>query len=166
MISTAEQPDSSSQASGLSPWSILTPGRALVQRIFDLAIAIPLSLILLPFFIAMMIWIKLDSRGPAFFRQRRVGRFGRPFQIFKFRSMIVDAEYAGAQITIGRDPRITRCGHLLRKYKLDELPQLFNIIKGEMSLVGPRPEVPRYVALYTDEQRPVLALRPGITSPA
>lgn len=136
------------------------------QRIFDLLIAIPATLALSPLLALLAVWIRLDSRGPIFFRQERIGRFGRSFLIFKFRTMVVDAERRGAQITVGRDPRITRSGCFLRNYKLDELPQLFNIIKGEMSLVGPRPEVPRYVQLYTDEQRLILSLRPGITSPA
>jgi lipopolysaccharide/colanic/teichoic acid biosynthesis glycosyltransferase len=112
------------------------------------------------------VWIKLDSRGPVFFLQERVGQFGRLFRIFKFRSMIVDAEMRGSQITVSGDRRITRSGRLLRKYKLDELPQLFNVIKGEMSLVGPRPEVPRYVERYTDYQRRILALKPGLTGSA
>lgn len=136
------------------------------QRILDLMIAVPVALLLLPVFVVIMLRIKHDSPGPLFFLQERVGRFGRPFMIYKFRTMVVDAERLGKQLTIGRDPRITRCGHFLRKYKLDELPQLFNVIKGEMSIVGPRPEVARYVELYTVEQRRILALRPGITSPA
>lgn len=110
--------------------------------------------------------IKLDDKGPVFFRQERVGYKGRPFRIWKFRTMVVDAEKIGKPLTVGRDPRITRVGYWLRKFKLDELPQLFNVLVGEMSLVGPRPEVPKYVALYTPEQRKVLDLVPGITDPA
>jgi lipopolysaccharide/colanic/teichoic acid biosynthesis glycosyltransferase len=144
--------------------STLHPPRG--QRALDLIIAIPLFVILLPVFAMIMIWIKCSSRGPIFFLQQRIGRFERPFFIIKFRTMIINAEHSGAQITIGLDPRITRCGYFLRKFKLDELPQLFNVFKGEMSLVGPRPEVPRYVERYTDEQRQILMLRPGITSPA
>ncbi len=128
--------------------------------------AIPAAILLLPVFALIALWIKLDSRGPVFFLQERVGVGGKLFRIFKFRTMTTDAEQRGKQITIGRDPRITGCGHLLRKYRIDELPQLFNVIKGEMSIVGPRPEVPRYVMLYSDEQRQILAFRPGITSPA
>jgi lipopolysaccharide/colanic/teichoic acid biosynthesis glycosyltransferase len=100
------------------------------------------------------------------FRQIRIGRFGREFSIYKFRTMVADAESRGKQITVAKDSRITRSGQFLRKYKLDELPQLFNVVKGEMSLVGPRPEVPRYVAYYTAEQRRVLDVLPGITDPA
>lgn len=136
------------------------------RRALDLAVSIPAVVLLLPVFALLALWIKLDSTGPVFFLQERIGRRGRPFRIFKFRTMVVGAEQRGAQITIGRDPRITRSGHFLRKYRFDELPQLFNVMKGEMSIVGPRPEVPRYVSLYTDEQRQILAFRPGITSPA
>jgi len=136
------------------------------KRALDLAVAIPAAVMFSPLFIVIAIWIKLDSRGPVFFLQERVGQFGRLFRIFKFRTMIVDAAANGSLITIGADRRITRSGRLLRKYKLDELPQLFNVIRGEMSLVGPRPEVPRYVELYTEDQRRILALKPGVTSPA
>ncbi|HMV83217.1 MAG TPA: sugar transferase [Blastocatellia bacterium] len=136
------------------------------RRVLDLLLAIPATLALLPVFALIALWIKRDSRGPVFFLQERIGRGGQPFRIFKFRTMVVDAEQRGAQITIGRDPRITRSGHFLRRYRFDELPQLFNVLKGEMSIVGPRPEVPRYVAFYNNEQRQVLAYRPGLTSPA
>src|SRR5262245_23000261 len=119
------------------------------QRAFDLIIAIPLLVLFLPAMVAIAFWIKLDSCGPVFFLQWRIGRFGLPFLIIKFRTMVANAEKTGSQITIGNDPRITRCGYFLRKHKLDELPQLFNIIRGQMSLVGPRPEVPRYVEFYT-----------------
>lgn len=108
--------------------------------------------------------MKLDSRGPVFFRQERVGRNFRPFRIFKFRTMVVDAPRLGGQITSGHeDPRITRVGRFLRRWKLDELPQLFNVVCGDMSLVGPRPEVPRYVEMFRDEYKEVLRVRPGIT---
>ena len=136
------------------------------RRILDLLLAIPAAILLLPVFVILAGLIKLDSSGPVFFLQERVGMGGRPFRIFKFRTMITDAERFGTQITVGRDPRITRIGHFLRQYRFDELPQLFNVLKGEMSIVGPRPEVPRYVALYTDDQRQILVYRPGITSPA
>ena len=136
------------------------------KRALDLAVAIPAVVTLSPLLIAIAVWVKLDSRGPVFFLQERVGQFGRLFRIFKFRTMIVDAAANGPLITIGADRRITRGGRLLRKYKLDELPQLFNVIRGEMSLVGPRPEVPRYVELYTEDHRRILALKPGVTSPA
>ena len=136
------------------------------RRLLDLAVAIALLLILAPVLTVLAIAIRLDSSGPAFFRQERIGRGGRAFRILKFRTMRVDAESRGVQITIGRDPRITRVGEVLRRYKLDELPQLLNILRGEMSWVGPRPEVPRYVALYTAEQREILEYRPGLTGPA
>jgi lipopolysaccharide/colanic/teichoic acid biosynthesis glycosyltransferase len=137
-----------------------------LKRALDLIVAIPAAALLSPLFVAIAVWIKLDSRGPVFFRQERVGQFGRIFRMFKFRTMVVDAEKQGSLITIGADRRITRSGRLLRKYKIDELPQLFNVIQGGMSLVGPRPEVLRYVELYTEDQRRILALKPGITSPA
>jgi lipopolysaccharide/colanic/teichoic acid biosynthesis glycosyltransferase len=138
----------------------------LVKRALDLAVAVPAVIFLSPLWLAIGVWIKLDSRGPVFFLQERVGLFGRVFRIFKFRTMVVDADKHGSLITIGADRRVTRSGRVLRKYKLDELAQLLNVIKGEMSLVGPRPEVPRYVELYTQEQRRILTLKPGITSPA
>ncbi|QSJ20063.1 sugar transferase [Nostoc sp. UHCC 0702] len=135
----------------------------MLKRLFDLFFSLIGTVILLPLFITIAIWIKLDSPGNIFFQQVRVGRFGREFKIYKFRTMIQEAEKIGKQITVANDKRITRSGRFLRKYKLDELPQLFNVIKGEMSLVGPRPEVPKYVALYTAEQRRVLEVLPGIT---
>lgn len=134
------------------------------KRIFDLFFALPGVLFLAPLFLFIGIWIKFDSPGPVFFRQERVGRFGRSFRIFKFRTMCLDAECKGRQITVGVDSRITRSGRMLRRYKLDELPQLLNVILGDMSLVGPRPEVPRYVALYPPDVRTVvLSVPPGIT---
>jgi lipopolysaccharide/colanic/teichoic acid biosynthesis glycosyltransferase len=136
------------------------------QRALDWALAAPALLLAAPALAIIAALIKLDSRGPVLFRQRRIGRAGDPFDILKFRTMVVDAEQRGAQLTVGRDPRITRTGGFLRRHKLDELPQLINVLRGEMSLVGPRPEVPRYVALYDAAQREILALRPGITSPA
>ncbi len=121
-------------------------------------------LLLAPLFLFVGLWVKFDSHGPVFFRQERIGRLGKSFLIFKFRTMCLDAETKGRQITVGADPRITTSGRFLRKTKLDELPQLLNVIKGEMSLVGPRPEVPRYVALYPAELRDlVLSVPPGIT---
>ncbi|MEH1770965.1 MAG: sugar transferase [Nostoc sp.] len=138
----------------------------MAKRIFDLFFSLAGILILLPLFLAIAIWIKLDSPGNVLFRQIRIGRFGREFSIYKFRTMVADAESRGKQITVAKDTRITRSGQFLRKYKLDELPQLFNVVKGEMSLVGPRPEVPKYVAYYTAEQRRVLDVLPGITDPA
>lgn len=137
-----------------------------LKRSFDLLISAPFLLLLSPLFALVAVCIKLDSRGPVFFRQTRVGTCGRPFRIFKFRTMVADAEQRGAQITASRDPRVTGCGSFLRSSKLDELPQLINVLLGEMTLVGPRPEVPRYVEMYTSEQRSVLELIPGITDPA
>lgn len=136
----------------------------LAKRCFDLFFTLPGILFLMPFFIVISFWIKLDSPGPIFFRQKRIGLSGIPFSIYKFRTMIVDAEKRGKQITVGADLRITRSGQFLRKYKLDELPQLINVLLGDMSLVGPRPEVPRYVEEYPeDTRRIVLSVPPGIT---
>lgn len=136
----------------------------IAKRIFDLFFSLFGAFLLAPLFLFIGCWIKLDSPGPVFFRQERVGRFGKLFRIFKFRTMCLDAEAKGRQITVGEDPRITRSGRFLRKTKLDELPQLLNVISGEMSLVGPRPEVPRYVALYPPEVcELVLSVPPGIT---
>lgn len=135
----------------------------LSKRLFDLLAAAAGMLLLWPVFLAVACWIKLDSPGPVFFRQERVGRHGAPFRIFKFRTMRTDSERKG-QITVGADPRVTRSGQWLRHYKIDELPQLLNVLSGDMSLVGPRPEVPRYVAMYPREVRElVLSVPPGIT---
>lgn len=139
----------------------------MLKRLFDLVFTIPGVIVLSPVFLVLALWVHFDSNGPIFFRQERVGRNGVNFRIFKFRTMVVDAEKQGKQITVGADKRVTRSGEVLRKYKLDELPQLFNVILGDMSLVGPRPEVPRYIAEYTEEERQeVLSVRPGITDNA
>ena len=139
----------------------------MLKRSFDVLCAALGLLILLVPGLLVAAWVKLDSPGPVFFRQERVGRGGRLFRIHKFRTMRVDAPSLGPQITIGADPRITRSGQWLRASKVDELPQLLDVLRGEMSLVGPRPEVPRYVALYPAELRErVLSVRPGITDPA
>jgi lipopolysaccharide/colanic/teichoic acid biosynthesis glycosyltransferase len=122
--------------------------------------------LLSPVLAAIAAAIKLDTPGTVFYRQERVGRSGVPFRIWKFRTMVAGAASLGGALTVGDDPRITEVGRLLRRFKLDELPQLANVLTGEMSLVGPRPEVPRYVALYTEAQRRVLDLVPGITDPA
>ncbi|NJK47263.1 sugar transferase [Candidatus Gracilibacteria bacterium] len=135
----------------------------LAKRAFDIFFSLIGILVLFPLFVIIAFWIKLDSPGSIFFKQIRVGRYGREFNIYKFRSMVAEAESIGKQITVDGDRRITSSGQFLRKYKLDELPQLFNVLKGDMSLVGPRPEVPKYVALYNFEQRRVLEVRPGIT---
>jgi lipopolysaccharide/colanic/teichoic acid biosynthesis glycosyltransferase len=123
-------------------------------------------LFLTPLFLVIGLAIKLTSAGPVFYKAERVGQGGRLFKLYKFRSMYPDADQRGPAITVKDDPRITPMGRFLRRTKLDELPQLINVFRGEMSLVGPRPEDPRYVALYTPVQRQVLAVRPGITSPA
>jgi len=139
----------------------------MLKRLFDVLVSAAGLLLLSPLLVCIALWIKLDSRGPVFFRQQRVGRFGAPFHIHKFRSMREDAPLAGPQITVGADPRITRAGHFLRRTKLDELPQLLDVLAGTMSLVGPRPEVPHYVAMYPPALRDkVLSVRPGITDPA
>lgn len=139
----------------------------MLKRLFDLVFTIPGVIVLSPVLLVLALWVHFDSDGPVFFRQERVGRKGVNFRIFKFRTMVVDAERKGKQITVGADKRVTRSGEVLRKYKLDELPQLFNVILGDMSLVGPRPEVPRYIAEYTEEERAeVLSVRPGITDNA
>lgn len=135
----------------------------MAKRAFDLFWALLGLALLSPLLLLVAAAVKLEDRGPVFFRQVRIGRGGRPFRIWKFRTMGVDAERRGLAITVGRDPRITRVGHFLRGAKLDELPQLLNVVAGEMSLVGPRPEVPQFVGLYTEAQRAILALRPGIT---
>ncbi len=139
----------------------------IAKRIFDL-IASGLGLIFLsPLLIGIAVAIKWESAGPVFFRQERVGRFGKSFRIHKFRTMVMNAERRGLQITVGADPRVTRVGVLLRKYKLDELAQLIDVFVGTMSLVGPRPEVPAYVACYPSEAANViLSVRPGITDRA
>ena len=136
---------------------------SIVKRIFDFFAALIGIIILSPIFIIVSIAIKLDSPGNIMFLQKRVGKCGKEFDIFKFRTMVTNAERLGKQITVGKDNRITKVGAFLRKYKIDELPQLFNVLKGDMSLVGPRPEVPKYVALYNEEQKKVLSVRPGIT---
>ena len=139
----------------------------MLKRLFDVLCSSVGLLLMSPLLLGIALWIKIDSPGPVFFRQQRVGRGGVPFRIHKFRSMFEGAALSGPQITVGADPRITRAGHFLRRNKLDELPQLLDVLAGTMSLVGPRPEVPRYVALYPAELRDkVLSVRPGITDPA
>lgn len=136
------------------------------KRAFDMVSAAGAMILLSPLFALIACSIKLTSRGSVFFRQVRIGKDGRPFRIVKFRSMMTNALYSDATITVAGDPRVTAVGVVLRRYKVDELPQLWNVIRGEMSLVGPRPELPVYVANYTAEQRAVLSARPGITDPA
>ncbi|RKZ52971.1 MAG: sugar transferase [Candidatus Parabeggiatoa sp. nov. 3] len=132
------------------------------KRIFDLCCVLPSLILLSPLFLLIALWVKLDSQGPIFFLQTRIGQFEKPFKIIKFRTMLPDNK--GPKLTLNNDARITRCGHFLRRYKLDELPQLINVLKGEMSLVGPRPEVPEYVAYYPDALKEyVLSVPVGIT---
>ena len=121
-------------------------------------------MVLSPLFAILAVWIKSDSKGPVFYRQTRVGKDNKDFRLFKFRSMRPDSDRLGLITVGGHDPRVTRSGYYIRKYKLDELPQLINVFRGDMSLVGPRPEVRRYVDMYTPEQMRVLSVRPGITS--
>jgi len=134
-----------------------------LKRLMDVVISGGALLVLWPVLLLIALAIKIDDPGPVFYRQVRVGKDGKEFRIYKFRTMIVDADKKGLQITVGRDNRITRMGAFLRKTKLDELAQLINVFTGEMSFVGPRPEVPKYVNLYTPYQRQVLLVRPGIT---
>ncbi len=136
----------------------------ILKRVFDLVFVIIGILVLAPVFLLIILLIKWDRDGAVLFKQERVGLHGKLFKVLKFRTMVVNAEKQGAKVTTGGDPRITRTGQWLRKYKLDELPQLINVIKGEMSLVGPRPEVPEYVAFYSEQQkRNILSIPPGIT---
>ena len=134
----------------------------MLKRIFDIILSLFGLIILFPFMLMIAILIKLDSKGPVFFKQVRVTKNGREFKIFKYRTMKVGSDKY-SQITVGKDDRITKIGMFLRTYKLDEIPQLINVLLGDMSLVGPRPEVPKYVALYTDEQKEILKVRAGIT---
>lgn len=136
------------------------------KRIFDIVIAIFAITILSPIFVILSVAIKLDSHGPIIFRQIRVTQYGRRFRIFKFRTMVSNADKMGTQVTTKNDVRITRVGNLLRKYRLDEIPQLFNIVLGDMSFVGTRPEVVKYVEKYTDEMMATLLLPAGVTSEA
>jgi len=134
------------------------------KRIFDIIAAMVGLVLFLPLFVAIALWVKFDSPGPVFFYQTRVGRNGKPFRIIKFRTMVIEAETRGPKITIDGDSRVTRSGAFLRRWKFDEIPQLINVLVGDMSLVGPRPEVPEYVAYYPGDMREkVLSVRPGIT---
>lgn len=145
----------------MSPW---VSGKG--KRVLDICLSLVGIVILSPLLALIAVAVKMGDGGPVFFRQERVGHNGRRFRIWKFRTMAVGADKMGPLLTVGQDPRVTKVGWWLRRTKLDELPQLINVLAGEMSLVGPRPEVPRYVALYTEEQKAVLKLRPGITDPA
>lgn len=136
----------------------------LIKSIFDRLMAIILLFALSPIFLVLAVWIKVDSEGPVFFRQERVTQYGKTFRIYKFRTMVQNAEQIGAQVTSKGDMRVTTVGKALRKCRLDELPQLINILEGTMSFVGTRPEVPKYVASYTDEMKATLLLPAGVTS--
>jgi lipopolysaccharide/colanic/teichoic acid biosynthesis glycosyltransferase len=134
-----------------------------MKRILDIVVSSIGLICLLPLLLVVALLIKLDSTGPVFFRQTRMGRRFRPFQILKFRTMVQDSSTRGKSITVGDDPRITRVGLFLRKTKIDELPQLINVLRGEMTFVGPRPEVPQYVELFRQDYEEILKIRPGIT---
>jgi lipopolysaccharide/colanic/teichoic acid biosynthesis glycosyltransferase len=134
-----------------------------LKRIFDIVVSLIILILFFPIGIIISLWILLESKGGVFYKQERIGKDGVPFKMFKFRSMRKDADKAG-KLTVGmHDPRITRSGYFIRKYKLDEFPQFINVLKGDMSIVGPRPEVREYTDLYTEEQRKILSVKPGIT---
>jgi lipopolysaccharide/colanic/teichoic acid biosynthesis glycosyltransferase len=138
----------------------------MLKRTLDIVASAAVLIILSPFLLLIGLLVRLTSAGPAFYRATRTGLYGREFKLYKFRSMVIDADRRGPGITTAGDRRITPVGRILRRTKLDELPQFLNVLKGDMSIVGPRPEDPRYVTYYTPEQRAVLNVRPGITSPA
>lgn len=135
----------------------------MLKRVFDFVFSTIGLTLISPFLIIIAFLIKIDSKGPVFYRGVRSGRYGKPFRIFKFRTMVIEAEYIGGPSTALTDPRLTPLGKFLRKYKIDELPQLINVIRGQMSLVGPRPQVERYTQLYSDEEKIILSVRPGLT---
>ncbi len=137
--------------------------RSFGKRLFDLTLSLVAITLLLPLFLLIAIFVKFDSKGPIFYIQQRVGKDFKKFGLFKFRTMVVNADKIGPLVTKDKDPRITRVGYYLRKWKLDELPQFFNVLKGDMSLVGPRPEVERYVELFKEDYKTVLSVKPGIT---
>lgn len=139
-------------------------GNLIIKRIFDIIVSLILLIILSPIILILAILIKIDSKGPVFYKQERVTTYGKKFKIFKFRTMVQDADKIGALVTIGNDNRITRIGKIIRKIRLDEFPQLINVLKGEMSFVGTRPEVQKYVDKYTDEMKATLLMPTGITS--
>ena len=141
-------------------------GSLIVKRLFDIIVSLILLILLSPVFLVISIMIKTDSKGPVMFRQVRVTQYGKTFRIFKFRTMVTDAEKLGTQVTVDNDSRLTKTGNRLRKCRLDEIPQLLNILKGEMSFVGTRPEVEKYVNCYTPEMMATLLLPAGVTSTA
>jgi lipopolysaccharide/colanic/teichoic acid biosynthesis glycosyltransferase len=141
-------------------------GQRIAKRAFDLFVAGLALVVLAPLFLVLVAAVRIDSRGPVLFKQERVGLGGRPFRIHKIRSMVRDAERLAANVSASGDSRVTRVGAYLRRWHLDELPQLFNVLKGDMSLVGPRPETPEYVARYTEDELRVLAVKPGVAGPS
>lgn len=138
----------------------------IIKRVFDFFAALILLIILSPIMLILAIMIKLESKGPVFYRQERITKYGKKFRIFKFRTMVQDADKKGALVTMGQDPRITKVGNKIRKCRLDELPQLLNVIKGEMSFIGTRPEVEKYVNEYSNEMKATLLMPAGISSRA
>lgn len=138
----------------------------MLKRMFDIVVALFGLALFSPFMLVIAILIKLDSRGPMFYRAPRVGKDGKPFRMYKFRTMVANAASIGPAITVDEDPRITRIGARLRQVRLDEIPQLINVLRGEMSMVGPRPEAPYYVEMYSAKQREILKVKPGMTGPA
>lgn len=135
----------------------------MLKRIFDIVFSLFGLVLTFPIFLVLGIWIKMDSSGPIFYRGVRVGKFGKPFRIFKFRTMVMNADKIGGASTANDDPRLTKVGKFIRKFKFDELPQFFNVLLGDMSFVGPRPEVQHYVDMFTEEEKEILNVRPGIT---
>ncbi|MFQ5850696.1 MAG: sugar transferase [Candidatus Binatia bacterium] len=135
----------------------------MLKRLCDIVMSSLALVVLFPIFLIVALLIKIGSPGPVFFRGIRVGRHGKPFRIYKFRTMVVDGDRLGGPSTAEDDPRITRVGKFIRRFNLDELPQFINVLKGEMSVVGPRPEVPQYVELFTEEEKAIISVRPGIT---
>jgi len=135
----------------------------MLKRLFDFSASLVGLIIVFPVMVLIGLWIKLDSKGPVFYRGTRVGRDGKKFHMLKFRTMVANADKIGGSSTAGDDPRLTKVGKYLRKYNLDELPQLINVLKGEMSIVGPRPEVQMYVDMFTEEEKAILTVRPGMT---
>ena len=163
---TLQNPQNPTPISGSEEAATRAERHAGARRTLDLVASAAGLVVLAPVLAALALAVKLGDGGPALYVSRRVGRYGRPLSLYKFRTMVVGADRQGPGITTAADRRVTRVGAVLRRYKLDELPQLANVLKGEMSLVGPRPEDPRYVAAYTPEERRVLDVRPGLTSPA
>ncbi|MGT2716193.1 sugar transferase [Streptococcus respiraculi] len=153
----------------LAPYRTILAGKKVdlaCKYLFDRVMAILLIILFSPMLLFFAVWIKLDSPGSVFYRQERITQHGRKFKIYKFRTMVADADKKGSLVTVGNDSRITRVGNLIRKYRLDEIPQLFNVLTGDMSFVGVRPEVEKYTDCYTDEMNATLLLPAGITSPA